>query len=155
MDRSFGVAGFLVVAVFISFFLVGCSEKKSEMPIGEIMANTTVAPAQNVEVATVPAATSAAEEAAAPAAEVVTEAPAVYIAPTAEEIQTALKNAGYYAGSIDGKLGQKSKKAIESFQRDNGLEVDGKVGPKTWDKLKARLNNPAAATEVATTPIAD
>ena len=53
--------------------------------------------------------------------------------PTGIEIQTALKNAGFYAGNIDGKIGPKSKKAIEDFQKANGLKADGKVGPKTWE----------------------
>ncbi len=55
--------------------------------------------------------------------------------PSNIEIQTALKNAGFYAGSIDGKIGPKSKKAIEDFQKANALKVDGKVGPKTWEAL--------------------
>ena len=55
--------------------------------------------------------------------------------PTGIEIQTALKNAGFYAGNIDGKLGPKSKKAIEDFQKANGLKADGKVGPKTWEAM--------------------
>ncbi|MDD5130014.1 MAG: peptidoglycan-binding domain-containing protein [Candidatus Omnitrophica bacterium] len=55
--------------------------------------------------------------------------------PTGIEIQTALKNAGFYTGNVDGKIGPKSKKAIEDFQKANGLKVDGKVGPKTWEML--------------------
>jgi peptidoglycan hydrolase-like protein with peptidoglycan-binding domain len=55
--------------------------------------------------------------------------------PTGIEIQTALKNAGFYAGNIDGKIGPKSKQAIEAFQKANGLKVDGKVGPKTWEVM--------------------
>ncbi|MCX5693708.1 MAG: peptidoglycan-binding domain-containing protein [Candidatus Omnitrophica bacterium] len=55
--------------------------------------------------------------------------------PTGIEIQTALKNAGFYTGNVDGKIGPKSKKAIEEFQKANGLKVDGKVGPKTWEAL--------------------
>jgi peptidoglycan hydrolase-like protein with peptidoglycan-binding domain len=60
--------------------------------------------------------------------------------PTDIEIQTALKNAGFYAGNIDGKIGPKSKKAIEDFQSANGLKVDGKVGAKTWEALAKYLN---------------
>jgi len=63
--------------------------------------------------------------------------------PTAQEIQTALKNAGYYAGLIDGKIGPMTKKAIEEFQKANGLKDDGKVGPKTWAVLSAYMNLPA------------
>lgn len=61
------------------------------------------------------------------------------VAPTPEQIQTALKNAGYYQGNVDGKLGPKSKKAITDFQIDNRLDADGKVGPMTWAKLKDHL----------------
>lgn len=56
--------------------------------------------------------------------------------PTAKQIQAALKNAGYYEGSVDGKIGPKSQEAILGFQRDNNLTTDGKVGQKTWSKLK-------------------
>ena len=57
-----------------------------------------------------------------------------------QQIQTALKNAGIYNGSIDGKLGPASKRAIEEFQRKNNLKADGKVGPKTWTALEQYLN---------------
>jgi peptidoglycan hydrolase-like protein with peptidoglycan-binding domain len=59
--------------------------------------------------------------------------------PTAIEIQTALKNANFYTGSIDGKIGPLSKKAIVEFQKANNLAVDGKVGPKTWSVLERYL----------------
>ena|SRR3989338_2999917 len=58
------------------------------------------------------------------------------IVPTSEQIQTALKNAGYYIDAIDGKIGAKTKEAIMAFQTDHGLKVDGKVGAMTWSKLK-------------------
>jgi len=60
--------------------------------------------------------------------------------PTVEEIQKALVNADLYQGKIDGVLGAKTKKAIIDFQTQNNLKPDGKVGPKTWEKLKAHLN---------------
>jgi len=56
-----------------------------------------------------------------------------------KDIQKALKNAGFYSGSIDGKLGPKTKKAIEEFQLSKGLKADGKVGPKTWAELEKYL----------------
>jgi peptidoglycan hydrolase-like protein with peptidoglycan-binding domain len=52
--------------------------------------------------------------------------------PTSEQIQTALKNAGYYYGPIDGKIGRTTEAAIETFQASNDLKPDGKAGPKTW-----------------------
>ncbi len=59
--------------------------------------------------------------------------------PTVQETQTALKNAGFYTGNIDGKSGPMTVKAIEEFQKSKGLAVDGKVGPKTWSVLSAYL----------------
>jgi len=52
-----------------------------------------------------------------------------------KDIQSALKNAGYYDGPIDGKFGQKTSTAIVEFQKANGLKQDGKVGQQTWLKL--------------------
>ena len=56
-----------------------------------------------------------------------------------QQIQTALKSAGFYSGNIDGKIGPASRKAIQDFQQSNGLKVDGKVGPKTWSLLEKYL----------------
>ena len=64
-----------------------------------------------------------------------------FVRPSNEEIQAALKNAGFYTGAIDGKIGPMSQKAIEDFQQQNGLEVDGKVGRKTWSVLKSYLSS--------------
>lgn len=73
-------------------------------------------------------------------------APAVDVSGLSHEqkIQTALKNAGFYMGAIDGKIGPASKKAIEAFQQSQGLKVDGKVGPKTWAALDPYLNGSSA-----------
>ncbi len=59
--------------------------------------------------------------------------------PSVQDIQQALKNANLYDGKVDGISGPKTRKAIESFQSQNGLKPDGKVGPKTWQKLKEYL----------------
>lgn len=71
------------------------------------------------------------------------------VSPSAQEIQHALKNAGFYSGDIDAKVGPKTKKAIEDFQAKNGLTVDGKVGRRTWDKLKEYLNMAGASHQEA------
>lgn len=57
-----------------------------------------------------------------------------------KDIQTALKNAGFYKGTVDGKLGKGTRRAIRKFQKANNLPVDGKVGLKTWEVLKEYLN---------------
>lgn len=65
--------------------------------------------------------------------------PEVKSHPTVKNIQTALKNAGYDIGVIDGKMGSKTRKAIEAFQKANNLKPDGKVGKKTWEILGTYL----------------
>ena len=55
----------------------------------------------------------------------------------AASIQRALKNAGYYQGTLDGKVGSRTKQAIRNFQRENGLTADGVCGRQTWARLKS------------------
>jgi len=52
-----------------------------------------------------------------------------------KEIQTVLKQKGYYTGNVDGIFGTATRKAVVSFQRDMGLSVDGIVGEKTLKAL--------------------
>lgn len=59
--------------------------------------------------------------------------------PTGEEIQTALTNAGLYSGKVDGVIGSDTTEAIRKFQQASGLNSDGVVGSRTWDKLKEHL----------------
>ena len=59
------------------------------------------------------------------------------IKPSTREIQQALKNAGFYQGSVDGKMGPVTREAVKEFQRVHGLNDDGVVGRQTWTKLKA------------------
>jgi len=56
-----------------------------------------------------------------------------------KDVQTALKNAGYYTGAIDGKVGSGTKSAIVQFQKDNNLNSDGLMGRQTWNELKKFL----------------
>ena len=55
--------------------------------------------------------------------------------PTVSEIQTRLKNWGYYFGGVDGVYGSKTEEAVRYFQRKNGLSVDGQVGNLTLAAL--------------------
>ena len=61
----------------------------------------------------------------------------------ATQLQTALKNAGYYNGGVDGKVGPGTTDAIRRFQADNGLKADGVCGRQTWSKLKSFTEGPA------------
>lgn len=47
-------------------------------------------------------------------------------------LQQQLTSRGYGVGKIDGIFGNKTLEAVNAFQTENGLAVDGSVGPKTW-----------------------
>ncbi|WP_169009317.1 spore cortex-lytic enzyme [Faecalispora jeddahensis] len=48
-----------------------------------------------------------------------------------KQIQTKLKNWGYYKGNVDGIFGEQTKQAVISFQKKNNLTADGVAGPQT------------------------
>lgn len=52
-----------------------------------------------------------------------------------KQIQTKLKRWGYYKGSIDGIYGSGTLSAVKSFQKKNGLTVDGIAGTKTLNAM--------------------
>ena len=54
---------------------------------------------------------------------------------TVRTIQTKLKNWGYYDGAVDGIFGSATTRAVKYFQQQNGLAVDGIVGPATLAAL--------------------
>ena len=56
-----------------------------------------------------------------------------------DQVQLALKNAGYYTGPVDGKLGERTRKAASEFQKAHNLTADGVIGKKTWNILKTYL----------------
>ncbi|MBR1821329.1 MAG: spore cortex-lytic enzyme [Clostridia bacterium] len=47
------------------------------------------------------------------------------------KVQQKLIQWGYLSGTADGKYGAKTRAAVISFQRKNGLTADGRVGPAT------------------------
>ncbi|MDO8661865.1 MAG: peptidoglycan-binding domain-containing protein [Candidatus Omnitrophota bacterium] len=145
--------GFIVLVFALGIYLVGCGNKQQTL---EEMQQPMSMETLSTMSTTTPAAPEVKIESSAPEAKVEV-APAVSKAvkleslppagpykPAATEIQRALKNAGFYTGAIDGKIGAKTKKAIAAFQKANGLTGDGKVGPKTWGALSKYLNPEAA-----------
>lgn len=57
-----------------------------------------------------------------------------------KKLQSDLTTLGYSPGAIDGIFGNKTKKAVISFQKDNGLSADGIVGNKTSTAIEKKLN---------------
>ena len=62
--------------------------------------------------------------------------------PVVEFLQTQLDKDGYRLSNgrkpgagIDGHFGKVTNKAVKQFQKDEGLKVDGVVGPNTWNTL--------------------
>ena len=52
-------------------------------------------------------------------------------------VQEELKKLGYYTGNLDSTFGYSTSLAVRAFQRANNLQVDGIVGPITWQRLMA------------------
>ncbi|MEW6101261.1 MAG: peptidoglycan-binding domain-containing protein [Candidatus Omnitrophota bacterium] len=131
----------VVMVIFFSICVFGCGQKETDVtqmpePLSmEELSTLTGSPAITAE----PKAQVSEAQNAKPG-DLAPLPPAGPYKPTNIEIQTALKNAGYYAGEIDGKAGPMTKKAIEEFQKANSLKVDGKVGPQTWEVLSTQLN---------------
>ena len=55
-------------------------------------------------------------------------------------LQKKLKQWGYYNGAVDGIFGSGTEKAVQYFQRKNGLVADGVVGAKTAAALGMTLS---------------
>jgi N-acetylmuramoyl-L-alanine amidase len=49
-----------------------------------------------------------------------------------KRLQRAL---GFTGADVDGAFSKDTEKAVRAFQKQNGLKVDGKVGPATWSAL--------------------
>ena len=67
-------------------------------------------------------------------------------------VQSILADLGYDLGSagIDGDFGRKTEEAVKAFQKANGLNADGVVGPLTYQALEqAEPSRPAEDTFTA------
>lgn len=53
------------------------------------------------------------------------------------ELETMLKNRGFFPGTPDGTFDATTRDAVKAFQRAAGLGEDGVVGPRTWAKLRS------------------
>lgn len=62
------------------------------------------------------------------------------------QIQTRLRDWGYYTGSVDGVYGSATEKAVRYFQSQNGLTPDGKAGPRTLSALGINAGSAAESS---------
>ncbi|MDD5155727.1 MAG: peptidoglycan-binding domain-containing protein [Candidatus Omnitrophica bacterium] len=150
MKRS----AFIILTLALVVYLAGCGKKQKTLeemqePMSMEAMSALSSESKNAPEAKAPEQAAAASMAVTPQAAGMTAKleplpPSGPYKPSVIEIQTALKNSGYYTGKIDGKIGPRTKAAIAEFQKANGLKADGKVGPKTWAALSRHLN-PAPA----------
>ncbi len=61
-------------------------------------------------------------------------------------IQSRLKNWGYYTGWVDGIYGSYTKDAVIKFQRKHGLSADGIAGPATLAKIGLPTGSSSSVT---------
>lgn len=62
------------------------------------------------------------------------------------ELQTALKKLGYYTGTVDGRFGAGTQRAVIAFQKAQGLTADGLAGTRTQEKLYALASGSSSST---------
>lgn len=62
------------------------------------------------------------------------------------QLQTALKNLGYYNGVIDGNFGSGTLSAVLAFQKASGLKADGKAGAQTQARLYSQSASGSASS---------
>ena len=66
--------------------------------------------------------------------------------PDVSELQTLLNEHGYNL-DVDGKFGDKTRKAVMAFQTAHGLTADGVAGEQTWTALKGEQPPTPTPTE--------
>ena len=77
----------------------------------------------------------------------VTDPSSIYYGCTGTRVRTlqrALKAAGYFKGTVDGKFGELTELAVRKFQTAKGMHVDGIAGRKTF----ARLNRAQKSVKI-------
>lgn len=64
--------------------------------------------------------------------------------------QDALQTLGFDTGGLDGVFGTKTRSAVITYQANNGLSQDGKIGNITWNSLMTEVvgNGPSGTTKL-------
>ena len=145
MTRTRWWAAGLIGIIVIGLVAVGLKHRAASQPSlaatlsGTAASVETLSQAAATATSTVTSVTQAAAAAATPASAAMPATAGEIGGPA--QIQTALANAGFYSGPVDGKIGPMTQQSIKNFQSAHGLTADGRVGTKTWDALKAFLSS--------------
>lgn len=103
-----------------------------------------------------PAAPPAAPAPAAPATEEGGQGPVLKRGLTGEpvtKLQERLGQLGFDPGGVDGQFGPNTDAAVKAFQQSRGIDVDGIVGPQTWNKLGITVEGTATPQEGGKGPV--
>ncbi len=68
-------------------------------------------------------------------------------------VQKKLIQWGYLSGTADGRYGEKTRSAVFSFQKRNGLSADGRVGPATAAAMGVTLSGSGGGAVAASASI--
>lgn len=68
-------------------------------------------------------------------------------------VQQKLKSLGYYKGAVDGIFGIQTKTAVQKFQKNCGITVDGIAGPKTLKYLGITSGSSSSAGKYSSNDI--
>ena len=71
----------------------------------------------------------------------------------AMNVQSRLKELGYYRGLVDGEFGRASVNALKNFQTNNGLKFDGVAGTTTYNVLYSSAAVPFSVETPTPEPI--
>ena len=78
--------------------------------------------------------------------------PVMMVGEDVRAVQYALKAAGFDPKGIDGSYGRNTEAAVKAFQKAEGLEVDGIVGPLTWQALMGKEDDEPEQPEEPDSP---
>ena len=53
--------------------------------------------------------------------------------------QRLLRGLGYYNGHVDGVVGASTTRAVKTYQRENGLAVNGQIAPALINKMQSQM----------------
>jgi peptidoglycan hydrolase-like protein with peptidoglycan-binding domain len=128
------------------------AKKKAPVPAAKSSAKGTAASAKAAPKAAPKAAAKANTKGKRPVA---VRRPVVQQQPSVDrykEIQQALADKGYFSGMVDGAWGPGSVDALKRFQKDQNLDVDGKIGALSLMALGLGPKRGAASAENLVTP---
>jgi hypothetical protein len=67
------------------------------------------------------------------------------------DAQQVLKDKGFYSGAVDGIYGPMTRKAVRSYQEQQNLTADGRLGPQTLSSLGVKEATPKTSFSKAGT----